>query len=154
MTVAAFTSLSADHARRPLGCIVLENRHCLMEQLTEHQVLAFLRHMRSQPGSGRDYNLVCGEPDTLLMPFTNWTRADLFQVADFSPAIIQTGETGGTRVNPPGTIVFHHAQSMRESLVVRNVLIVLGKDHGGNYWLTGTLTAAAWARIEEQNLPE
>ncbi|KAL4915399.1 hypothetical protein BDW62DRAFT_219407 [Aspergillus aurantiobrunneus] len=141
--------LSANHARGPLGPIALENRHCLMEQSTEDQVLAFLHHMRSQPGSGRDSNLVCGEPDTLLMPFTNWTRANIFQVADFSPAIIQIGETGKSRVNPPGTMVFHHAQSMRESLVARNVVVVLGKDHGDNYWLTGTLTAATWAKIEE-----
>ena len=42
-----------------------------------------------------------------------------------------------------GTIVFHHAQSMRQSLTVRNVIVVLGKDHGDNYWLTGILLPLA-----------
>ncbi|KAF2501535.1 hypothetical protein BU16DRAFT_599526 [Lophium mytilinum] len=147
MAVAAFTFLSPDVATS-LGPIALENRRHLMEQSTEAQVLAFLRELRSTPGS--DPALVlCSESDAVLMPFTNWTKADFYKTADFSPALLRAGEAGPLRSNPPGTMVFHHAQSMRQGSTVRNVVVVLGKDHGDNYWLTGILLPQAWAKIEE-----
>jgi hypothetical protein len=133
VSLAAFTFLSPEIATGPLGFIALENRRHLMEQATEPQVLAFLRELRRESKSGSDPALVCGEPDALLMIFTNWTRADFFKTIDFSPAILRAGETGQLRINPPGTMVFHHAQSMRRGPAVRNVMVVLGKDHGDNY---------------------
>jgi hypothetical protein len=148
MAVAACTFLSPELATGALGPIALENRRHLMEQSTEHQVLAFLRKLRSEPGS--DPALVlCGPSDALLMPFTNWTKAAFFKTADFSPAVVRAGETEQSRTNPPGTLVYHHAQSMRQGPTVRNVVVVLGKDHGDNYWLTGILLLQAWAKIEE-----
>ena len=149
MAVATFTFLSPEVATGPLGPIALENRRHLSEQATEAQVLAFLRKLQQESKSGSDPALVCGEPDGLLMPFTNWTRADFFKTTDFSPALMRAGETGQSRSNPPGTMVFHHAQSMRENPTSRNVIVVLGKDHGDNYWLTGILLPSAWAKIEE-----
>ncbi|EXJ69686.1 uncharacterized protein A1O5_06757 [Cladophialophora psammophila CBS 110553] len=150
MAVAAFTFRSREVATGSLGAIALENRRQLMEQSTEAQVLACLRELRRESKSGRsDPRMVCGEPDALLMPFTNWTRAGFFETADFSPALVRAGKTGQSRSNPPGSMVFHHAQSMRQSTAVRNVIVVLGKDHGDNYWLTGILLPAAWAKIEE-----
>ncbi|KIW70220.1 hypothetical protein PV04_02512 [Phialophora macrospora] len=149
MAVAAFAFLSPEVATGPLGPIALENRRQLMEQSTEAQVLACLRELRRGSNSGSDPAMVCGESDALLMPFTNWTRAGFFDTADFSPALVRAGEPGQSRTNPPGTMVFHHAQSMRQSTASRNVIVVLGKDHGDNYWLTGILLPAAWAKIEE-----
>ncbi|PVH91151.1 hypothetical protein DM02DRAFT_546360 [Periconia macrospinosa] len=149
MAVAAFTFLSSEIAKGSLGSIALENRRHLMEHSTEAQVLAFLRTLRRESKPGSDPALVCGEPDALLIPFTNWTRADLFKTADFSPALVRAGEMGQSRSNPPGTMVFHHAQSMRRGPTVRNVVVVLGKDHGDNYWLTGILPSQVWAKVEE-----
>ncbi len=149
MVVAAFAFLSPTVATGPLGPIALENRRHLMEQATEGQVLAFLRQLRKGSKGNRDPTLVCGEPDALLMPFTNWTRAGIFEAAEFGPAVVRAGETGPSRSNPPGTIVFHHAQSMRQGPEVRNVVVLLGKDRGGNCWMTGILLPPTWAKIEE-----
>ncbi|OCK91466.1 uncharacterized protein K441DRAFT_208219 [Cenococcum geophilum 1.58] len=150
MAVAAFTFVSPEIATGPLGHIALENRRHLMEQSTEPQVLAYLRELRREQKSGSDpASMLYCESNALLMPFTNWTRANFFKTADFSPALVRAGETGQSRSNPPGTMVFHHAQSMRQSPTARNVIVVLGKDHDDNYWLTGTLLPPAWAKIEE-----
>ncbi|KAJ2902537.1 uncharacterized protein MKZ38_000502 [Zalerion maritima] len=149
MAVAAFTFLPPEVAGGLLGPIALENRRHLMDQSTEGQVLAFLRELRRGSKTGSDPTLVCGESDALLMPFTNWTRAAIFRAADFSPAVVRAGETEPSRSNPAGTVVFHHTQSMRPGPAVRNVVVVLGKDHSDNYWLTGILLPAAWAKIEE-----
>ena len=149
MAVAAFTFLSPEVATGPLGLIALENRRHLMEQSSEGQVLAFLRELRRESKTKSDPSMVCGESDAVLLPFTNWTRANIFKTADFSASVVRAGEKGPSRSNPPGTIVFHHAQSMRTGQAVRNVVVVLGKDHGDNYWLTGILLPSAWAKIEE-----
>ncbi|CAK1360684.1 hypothetical protein CB0940_06684 [Cercospora beticola] len=151
MAVAACAYLSADLVQGPLGPAALQNRATLLEQATEHQVLAALRelHEQHQKKPGVDPNILSGDPNALLMPFTNWTRANLFEAVDFSPAIVRSSESGQTRSNPPGTMVYHHAASMQSNSAARNVIVVLGKDLAGNYWVTGVqLTTAAWARIE------
>lgn len=150
MAVAAFASIPASISTGPLGQIALENRRHLMEQATEGQVLAFLRELRQLPKTQSDPSMVCGESDALLLPFTNWARAEIFKAADFGAAVVRAGETGPARSNPPGMMVYHHASSMRVNAGARNVVVVLGKDHGDNFWLTGLLLPPAWAKIEEE----
>ncbi|OBT41297.1 hypothetical protein VE00_08452 [Pseudogymnoascus sp. WSF 3629] len=148
MAVSAFSLFTPELLRGPLGPIALENRRHLMEQATEPQLLALLRDMRQNYTPGGDTTVLCGESNALLMPFTNWTRADMYRVADFSAAVVRAGE--GERNNPPGTMVYQHANSMRSSPTMRNVVVIHGKDHGDNYWLTALLLPAAWAKIEEE----
>jgi hypothetical protein len=151
MAVAVFTFLSPEVATGPLGPIALENRRRLAEQATEGQVLAGLRELREEqsPGNIDPATMLYSDANAVLMPFTNWTKADLYKSADFSAAIVRAGEDVSTRNNPPGTMVFHHASSMRQGPTVRNVIVVLGKDHADNYWLTGSLLPRTWERIEE-----
>ncbi|KFY05847.1 hypothetical protein V492_08268 [Pseudogymnoascus sp. VKM F-4246] len=149
MAVSAFAFFTPELLRGPLGPIALENRRQLMEQATEPQLLALLHEMRQNYTPGSDTNILCGESNALLMPLTNWTRADVFRAADFSAAVVKVGE-GETRINPPGTMVYQHANSMRSSPTMRNVFVIHGKDHGDNYWLTGLQLPATWAKIEEE----
>ncbi|KAK4096587.1 hypothetical protein N658DRAFT_435809 [Parathielavia hyrcaniae] len=150
MAVAACTFLSSHVATGPLGPIALANRRHLAEQSTKGQVLACIRELRQQPKTESDPSMVCGAADAVLVPFTNWTRAAIFQAADFAPTVVRPGETAAERANPPGTIAFHHAGSMRQSPGARNVFVMLGKDHDGNCWMTGLLLPRTWAKIEEE----
>ena len=155
MVVSACTFLSAEMATGPLGPIALENRRHVMEQSTESQVLAFLRKLQqgSNKGDSDPALVLCGDPSALLMPVTNWTRAEFFKTADFSPAVVPQAVSANTqqgRSNPAGTMVYQHAQSMRQGAATRNIIVVLGKDHGANYWLTGILLPRAWAKLEEE----
>jgi hypothetical protein len=150
MAVPAFTLVTPEVATGPLGHIALENRRSLTQQATEPQVLAYLRELQRESATGADpASVICCDSDALLMPFTNWTRADFYKTADFSAAVVRAGDAGPARTNPPGTMRFHHAQSMRPSSTARNLIVVLGKDHADNYWLTGSLLPPAWAKIEE-----
>ncbi|OBT72938.1 hypothetical protein VF21_08494 [Pseudogymnoascus sp. 05NY08] len=135
MAVSAFLLFTPELLCGPLGPIALENRRQLMEQATEPQLLALLRDMRRDYTPGSDTAVLCGE-------------ANVYQAADFSAAVVRAGE--GERNNPPGTMVYQHANSMRSSPTMRNVLVIHGKDHGDNYWLTALLLPAAWAKIEEE----
>ncbi|KAK3290462.1 uncharacterized protein B0H64DRAFT_59197 [Chaetomium fimeti] len=149
MAVAACSFLPNYVATGPLGPIALENRRHLAEQATPGQVLACLRELRQLPKTESDPSMVCGEADAVLVPFTNWTRADIFNAADFGPAVIRPGDVSSERTNPPGTIVFHHAGSMFQGPQVRNVFVLLGKDHEENCWITAMLLPRTWAKIEE-----
>jgi hypothetical protein len=150
MAVAACTFLSHDTATGPLGPTALANRQHLAEQSTAGQVLACLREMRQRPKTESDPSMVCGESDAVLVPFTNWTRANVFKTADFGPAVVCAGDASPGRTNPPGTIVFHHAGSMHQGPQVRNVFVLLGNDHQDNCWMTGILLPRTWAKIEEE----
>lgn len=150
MALSAFTFLPPDVVNRPLSRIALESRKHLMRQSTEPQILAFLRHLQDMPNLKGDPALVvCGEPNAVLMPFTNWTSGDFFNVIKFRAAVVAPGDKSPSRTNPLGTIVFHQASSMRKSRAVRNVFVVLGKDRAGNYWLQGTLLPRTWKIVEE-----
>ena len=150
MAIAACTFLSPEMASGALGPIALENRRCLSEQSTEPQVLAFIRELRQNPALGGDPSIVCGDPNAILVPFTNWTKAEFTKTVDFSPAVVHDGqETSENRPNPPGSLTFHHAQSLRQNPGARNVFVIMGKDYIENYWITATLHPPTWAVIEK-----
>jgi hypothetical protein len=146
MLVPGFTFISPDVARGPMGPIALTNRQHLLEQATEPQVLASLREQRI---SGGPSTLLYSDANALLMPVTDWTKANLFKMADFSPAVVSAGETGQMRCNPPGTPVLHHAQTRRPNAGARLMVIILGKDWAENTWCTLTMSTSAWEKLLE-----
>ncbi|ORY09327.1 hypothetical protein BCR34DRAFT_589431 [Clohesyomyces aquaticus] len=150
MAVAGFAFISPEVARGPLGPIALENRRHLMEQATQGQVLAAVRELRQQRKDGNEQPVLCGDSGALLMPFTNWTRAAVWEAADFGPAVLRTGRTREGRSNKPGSLVYHHASSMKVNPGMRNVFVVLGKDCEKNYWISASLLPQAWVRVEDE----
>jgi hypothetical protein len=149
MAIAACTFLSAETAAGGLGPIALQNRRHLSEQSTEAQVLAFVRELCHNPALGGDPSIVCGDPNAILVPFTNWTKAEFTKVVDFSPAVVGGPGRDESRANPPGSLTFHHAQSLRENPAARNVFVIMGKDQDENYWITATLHPPTWGVIEK-----
>ena len=154
MAIAAFTFVPAETATGgSLGAIALENRRCLSEQATEPQVLAFLRELCADPALVVNPVVFCGDPNTILVPFTNWTKAEFTKVVDFGPAVVSgTGtdeDEDENRSTRPGSLTFHHAQSLREHPASRNVFVIMGKDQGENYWVTATLHPPTWDVIEK-----
>nr|POE48972.1 hypothetical protein CFP56_32124 [Quercus suber] len=143
----AFTSLPATISSSTLGYLALENRRQLMEQATEAQMLAHLSEVRQKLRRKQGTLMLPGPSNAAFILMTNWTRAAMFSAADFSAAVVRPGESGVMRKNPPGTIVYHDMQALG-SKPHANVFAVLGKDHGGNYWLLGSLRPATWAVIE------
>jgi hypothetical protein len=121
-----------------------------MEQSTEPQVIAMLRELRQENNPGKESPVLCGKSTALLIPFSNWTRANFYKTLDFNPAVIRIGDIEESRINPPGSILFHSAQSMKRNPTVRNVVVVLGKDHGDNYWLTSVLLSNTWSKLEDE----
>ncbi|KAJ8112220.1 hypothetical protein OPT61_g5360 [Boeremia exigua] len=146
MLLYGYSPLSAEEAMGSLGTIALKNRQHIADQATKQQVLASLREQfRSKDAS----KLLYCDADALLMPFTNWSKANLLRTADFSAAVIRAGDTRQTRQNPPGSPTFQHTSTMKQNRTTKLVVAIMGKDYEGNYWLTMTLSPAAWKKARE-----
>ena len=39
---------------------------------------------------------------------------------------------------------------MKRNPTVRNVIVIFGKDHGNNYWLTSVLLSNTWSKLEDE----
>ncbi|KAL4876508.1 hypothetical protein BJY04DRAFT_222989 [Aspergillus karnatakaensis] len=151
LTMGAFALVPAALLKAgALGPLALAHRRLVVEQCTEGQVLAIFRELRHEAKVAGEPVMVCGEANAALMVVTNWTRADVLRTTDFSGAVVRAAGGQVERVNPLGTPVFHFAGSMRRDLTQRNVVVVLGKDHGGGYWLTGMLSPRVWAVLQRE----
>jgi hypothetical protein len=142
MAVPGFTVLSSDESTGSLGQIALANRQQLRKQATENQVKAFVRALQ-QNAAGGGPRLLCGSSDAVLMPLTNWERADIFGSVDFNAAVTRSGKS-----NNPGHITYHHPSSMGPAMH-KNLFVVLGKDGEGGYWLNSHLTKRGWELVAD-----
>ncbi|CAG7559027.1 unnamed protein product [Fusarium equiseti] len=142
MAVPGFTVISLDESTGPLGQIALANRQQLRRQAKENQVKAFVRALQKNAAGGGP-RLLCGSSDAVLMPLTNWERADIFGSVDFSAAVTRPGKS-----NNPGHITYHHPSSMGPA-THKNLFVVLGKDGDGGYWLNSHLTQRGWELVAD-----
>ena len=147
MILGAFFVVSPDLATRSLGRVALANRRALAPQLTEPQTLALLRYMR--PGFETS-NIICANTNSIPVMFTNWTRAEIYHASNFGPAVIRAGETGPSRKNAPGTIVFHCGQPLRKGGAGISMIGVGGKDYDGNYWMDLTVYSRVWGKVRQE----
>lgn len=158
MAIGAFLLLPAPATTAEpasAGSIALANRTSLAAQATEAQVLAYLRELIPPAAAKKNAmdaaTLLCGPPDAVLVPFTNWTRAEFAQVIDFGGAVVDSasldGVEGGKRTR--GKLAYHHASSMVPNPGARNVFVILGRENtGGCLWCMGVLAARTWEVLE------
>ncbi|TID21789.1 hypothetical protein E2P81_ATG05058 [Venturia nashicola] len=137
----------ADLARGSLGSIALSHRKQLAEQASEAQVLAYLRFLRDHGNLDTSAQpFLYGPSDSVLINISNWDRADIFKVVDFSGAVVRAGQT-----KSPGKLAWHNAHIRNDTppMVLRNVFAIMGEDLDGNYWLGGFMLRPHLAKIEE-----
>lgn len=150
MILATFTFFSAPLATGSTGTMALHHRQSFVQQSTEGQALALLRSLLQDIKSGRYPRLLFGEPNALPIIFNNVIKLDLMKIANFSPAVLRKGDTSTSRKNPIGTMVAYHNESLDGSGMDLHNVVMLGKDHGENFWVLGTLLPRAWTSIEKE----
>ncbi|KAK4220851.1 putative lysr family regulatory protein [Podospora fimiseda] len=140
--------LSGQEARKlSLGETALRVRQTVVEQTPEPQVRALTREFRtSLTKTGRP--VVFAETNSILAPMTNWSKGRFYEVVDFGPAVLD-GTGSEVRRGKPSFFNAFDANPKRDP-THRNVWNVLGKDPQGNYWINGMLSAATWAKVEEE----
>jgi hypothetical protein len=149
LTMPSMTFLPASQALRgPLGSVASEVRRSISMQTTEAQIRAIYRRAIPYTKSkGRPP--LFGEPNMLLIPISNWTKAKFVETVDFSHAIIRPGDQDAERRNPPGTMVYQITGQVKPMAMNRNTAVVIARDHSKNYWLNLYMTEALVGSVEE-----
>lgn len=146
MVGAMYTTVDSDTLQeKPLGELAHAVRLSIQQQATDEQIRAQLRIFRKL-GHKKSESLY-GDPGSQLVAFSNWTKFDLFNAIDFSPAISKTSSPIDAR--PLGKPVYIHCQSLGENRFQRDCFAITGKDLGGNYWISAFLYPEDWKALED-----
>lgn len=142
------TFLSAgDILSKSLSATASAIRTSLVEQRKAEQLQALDAIRRDMLDNAR-HPALFGHPSMLMIMISNWEKAKLFEV-DFSEAVVRRGLPVVLRKNPLGRPSSLQGTGTR-SYATRNTGAVIGKDAGGNYWLTYNLRKGCWSAVERQ----
>lgn len=121
-----------------LGAIAWQTRQCILRGRRREQIDAYVGIWRKVPGMAPP---LFGNATMHLAACSNWQQARLCEL-DFSPAIAH-GRNGNAPAFPS------YVQSCVRGLGFSNILIVVGRDTTGGYWVNGLTGQRHWAAIEE-----
>ncbi|KAK6821786.1 hypothetical protein PG995_008500 [Apiospora arundinis] len=153
LAIGLYTDVSLDLAmNRPLGEAAHAIRRSIQEQVTDEQLRAQMRMLKERGLGQRD--ALFGDPDAQFLINSNWTRFNMFNACDFSPAIVSkpnkssSAANGTTPTTPPGKPVYMHCGTVEDSRFQRDCFVITGKDLLGNYWMTAFLYPEDFASFE------
>lgn len=136
----------------PLAQIAAQARAAVVQQTSVSQVEARVQLERETLESTH------GKPSYFIplnshpVFFTNLCRTQLFEAADFSPAV-RTSDSASRRKmgSAVGFPAYYHPQRTNVAATPPfDVFAILGKDREGNYWIRGTLTDVSWGKIRQE----
>lgn len=130
----------------PLGEFGAAVRSQLVKQTTPGQVHARLavdcKILNSAEGARASFI----QSGSTRIFFTNWSKAHLYEKADFSGAVVQPDAGSGS--SKPGLVSYIHTQAIGVGNLPLNVFQIPGKDREGSYWVEGCMTMQAWESLE------
>ena len=137
---------AADILNKPLGFVAWQIRQSIEEFRQRRQVEAFAALWRASR-----YKIlpVFGNSAMYVVSCSNWTKAKLFET-DFSAAVIKHGASASkplSRVGRPSYV--NHGRFGPPGLLGPSLLVIIGKDAEGNYWLDGSADKNYWYNIEK-----
>lgn len=143
----------------PIGEVAYATRAAILRQTTESQIKAASREIRHQQEEAGGFlgkmrlPLKYTTPDSMMITVSNWSRMNVFDTFDFSPAVINKNisvAAGGMTGLKAGKPTYNHMDVLRPSMGDRNKFHISGKDHHGNTWITGRMAAAGWEALREE----
>ncbi|KAM0254612.1 hypothetical protein ACHAQJ_006579 [Trichoderma viride] len=145
---AAFVFYNGQEAiDESIGELALEGRKALLSQLTEEQMKAVaVLAGKSMMSTGNPP--MFGESNTAFLVFSNWSKAAFLDKVDFSPAIVKSAETGRPQ-GKPGRPVYYHSQSIEKGQFAPNVVVIMGRDLEGNFWMNADFPTHIWPALLE-----
>ncbi|KAM5386611.1 hypothetical protein ACJZ2D_000574 [Fusarium nematophilum] len=144
-----YTSVDADILyKQPLGQLAHAVRLSIQQQAKDEEIRAQLRIFRECRGTREP---LYGDPEAQFVVFSNWTKFDLFNAVDFSPAVVNASSSTADET-PVGRPVYMHCGSISDNIFERDCFGVTGKDLTGNFWVTASLYPWDWERLEEYML--
>jgi hypothetical protein len=129
--------------------IALEQRKSIQQQVTRSQVEGLLRHHKESYECNGTYQPVFGTPDSDLYFMTNATKLDIQHALDLSPAIIRDQLHTNSPSPAQAKVSSYITGFQNPRSVFPGIIVLHGKDHFGNVWISATLHKECWAGIEE-----
>ncbi|KAF4449518.1 putative lysr family regulatory protein [Fusarium austroafricanum] len=137
-----------------LGNIALAIRNAIQEQTTEDSIHAQARLTReSLELSG--IPPVFGDPKSLILSFTNVSKAKVLETINFEPAIVHNSNNQSSASNKTTSkstaqghpVYYHNVGVSPDNLLGRN-LSTIDKSSNGDYWIRGNYPPEVWKIIE------
>jgi hypothetical protein len=148
LTLPAYSYLSPEEAAEAIGAVALQHKHNMHNQNTEQQMLTLAKYIMDGKKRGRQPLPMYDGCSVAQLEFHNFSQLNLLSAADFSPAVESTGTFECPRFNLPGRMTAAY-YLMDRTNPNESVCAVLGKDVGGNFWMTCQLEPEVWVKIEE-----
>lgn len=145
LILPSVTLLTASEAQNiNVSQIALRVRSAIEEQTSDAQVRGLMRLARTWFASLGMMPLFARWDTTRIIACTNWTKARLLDKADFGLATAVAYENIPASQALPvaywGTTLAVHDNP-------RDVFVIYGKDHQGDYWVHAYLRQETWDRI-------
>lgn len=128
----------------PLSYVASLLRQRITESRTREQVEAFCALVREKEGTLTSPRF--GKGKMMIMLCSSWSSGNFFDL-DFTGAVIPKASAAGIpplRAGFPSYVQYTNNYNARF-----NLLVNVGKDHEGNYWLNAATDDAHWKRIEQ-----
>ncbi|KAM5350700.1 hypothetical protein ACJ41O_007205 [Fusarium nematophilum] len=142
-SAAFFVCYTNETLDLPIGELALRSRIAVAEQCAEKQLRSTVKQTYeaiiktgNPPAMGKDVG-------SLFMVVSNWSKAGFLDKFDFGPAVLKPSE-GARPGAKPGHPVYFHSQSLGTGFFTMNMVNIMGRDLGGNFWLSGEFSAATW----------
>lgn len=130
-----------DLLTRSLSYVAWQVRQSITESRRREQVEAYAALWRKSPGR---IPPLFGNSTMDIVTCSNWSKADLFHL-DFSAALTDQRMTASSsELGRPS-----YVQSCFRGVYLSNVMVIVGKDTHGGYWLTAFTNKNHWAKIEQ-----
>lgn len=123
-----------DLLQKPLSYVASQIRRSIKEQGSREQVEAYTSLVRLDPSNRAPPFF--GDSSMNLLMFSNWQNTNMYKT-NLSAA----AATVSTRQAP---LMPSYIQSVQGPYNFTDGIIIVGKDAGGNYWLSGYRTKGLW----------
>ncbi|KAF5637975.1 hypothetical protein F52700_4678 [Fusarium sp. NRRL 52700] len=131
----------------PLGKLALQVREAIQAQTTEEQLKASTA-LSVESMKTNNMPVVFGSTNMAAQFMSNWSKGDLAEKLDFSPAI-EKEVSSLTRRGKRGHPVYYQASDPGHNTVsaISSVFVVVGKDYEGNTWFSNSLPQKMWTDL-------
>lgn len=128
----------------PLGQLALLVREAIVAQTTEEQLKATIS-LSVQTMKDNKLPVVFGSKDMSTQFMSNWTKGNLAERMDFSPAIVQDAVSRPPLTKRGHPLYFQASDPGHNTVsVISSVFVVVGKDYEGNTWYSNSMPTKMW----------
>jgi len=131
----------------PLGTLARLVREAITTQAVEEQLKA-AASLSVESMRATKMPVIFGDKNMATQFMSNWTKGNLAEKMDFSPAVVRDAAPGPGR-SKRGHPVYYQASDPSHNAVsvISSVFVVVGKDCDGNTWFSISLPGKMWSDL-------